>query len=205
MSEGNNDAMGKKLLGLCSCLNNIKWCLDVYSLRCDELRLWTVNKGWCFYCMWQCLWQKWQTESFIWIPDIAMKVTVVRTAWIRSFFVYSFWIAMSNKFHWTLLDLGFSWQQTCGQLCLWNVGNFQSYNIRKIFWGWQPHQWFQYTSVLLKTNSVSTVRIQPEQILLNFVTVQASTTVCTRLHSATSQQEVFFVETFFKLYYSFWY
>jgi len=24
MSEGNNDAMGKKLLGLCSCLNNIK-------------------------------------------------------------------------------------------------------------------------------------------------------------------------------------
>jgi len=181
----------------------LKWCLDVYSLRCVELRLWTVNEGWCFYCMWQCLWQKWQTESYIWIPKVAVKVTIVRTARIRSFFAYSFWITVSNEFHWTLLDMwGSHGSKHVGSMCLWNVCNLLSYNIRKIFWSWQPHQWFQYTIFLLKTNSVCIVRIQPEQILLNFVTVQASTSVCTRPHSATSQQEVFFVVTFFKLYYS---
>jgi hypothetical protein len=56
--------------------------------------------------------------------------------------------------------------------------------------------------MVLNTNSASIVRIQPEQIVLNFVTVQASTAVAMRLHSATSQKAVFYVETFSKLYYS---
>lgn len=74
--------------------------------------------------------------------------------------------------------------------------NFCHTTFVKIFWGWQPHQWFKYTSVL-KTNSFSGIRIQSKQILLNFVALKAAIAISTRLQGVTSQKTVFFVEPFF--------
>ena len=94
-------------------------------------------------------------------------------------------------------------------MCLWNVGNFLSYNICKNvgnFLSYNIHK------NLLRLKTTLVVRIHQCFIknkfclhsqnsawtdFIEFVTVQPSTTVCTRPHSATSQQEVFFCWKFF--------